>query len=108
MLEEVSFLSAIGISLPISARTHGTARERLPIILKIAKRAVSQEQVVEIREGIGEADRDRAGDGLFAKIGRTKDQGLGRMQHKYACERSTSRSTSISFVSRDSGSLRLV
>jgi hypothetical protein len=67
MLEEVSFLSAIGISLPIHHSLHGTARERLPITLKIAIRAVSSDQVDEKREGISGRDRDRTGDPLLAK-----------------------------------------
>src|SRR5271166_2496829 len=67
MLEEVSFLSAIGISLPLQHSPPWYARSRIGITLKIAIRAFSDEQVVEKREGIGGRDRDRTGDPLLAK-----------------------------------------
>jgi len=70
MLEEVSFLSAIGISLPLQHSPPWYARSRIGITLKIAIRAFSDEQVVEKREGIGGRDRDRTGDPLLAKTRR--------------------------------------
>ena len=67
MLEEVSFLSAMGISLRRQHAPPWYARKGIPITLKIKIRAVSRERIVETREGIGGRDRDRTGDPLLAK-----------------------------------------
>jgi hypothetical protein len=67
MLEEVSFLSAIGVSLPLQQSPPWYARKRLPIALKIAMPTVSNEQMYEKREGFVRHDPDRTGDPLLAE-----------------------------------------
>ncbi len=60
MLEEVSFLSAMGVSLPLQDSRPWYARKRFCIALKNAMRPVSNEQMDEKREGIALEAASRA------------------------------------------------